>query len=282
MSRGFSFAKMGQAPLSDAEAWSSSSTCWSISTRRDDSGCSRPSQTICTSADGEWGNRGFLGYGNPKPWVPLISLILPTLGWFWDNPHDFGKLQILRISCCVFFLKVLKRSHGGTMHGKELPFEQGMNMKTSTQSVVSWKLHEEFQLPLELDVQTACWRWCCWWIWGICWLSLTMVDSCWCLLMLVDVLQRLTITMLRNAPRPVRELRRFPNMHTYCFSRVLRRRQCSRQSRARCRLSLGWWNFWCQGGLGWVFSCRKCSWNSNWLNWRTIEPYRCLVPKWET
>ena len=103
LSRGFSFAKMGQAPLSDAEAWSSSSTCWSISTRRDDSGCSRPSQTICTSADGEWGNRGFLGYGNPKPWVPLISLILPTLGWFWDNPHDFGKLQILRISCCVFF-----------------------------------------------------------------------------------------------------------------------------------------------------------------------------------
>ena len=41
--------------------------------------------------------------------------------------------------------------------------------------VVSWKLHEEFQLPLELGG-------CCWWIWGICWLSLTMVDSCWCLL----------------------------------------------------------------------------------------------------
>ena len=170
----------------------------------------------------------------------------------------------------MFFF--LKRSHGGTMHGsKELPFEQRMKMKNEGQlKVVSRKLHEEFQLPLELGVQTtACWRWCCWWIWGICFLSLTM------------------------APRPVRELRRFPNMHTYCFSRALRRRQCSRQSRARCRLSLGWWNFWyyilciyiyilviyyilymlyiSRLVLGWVFSCRKCSWNSNWLNWRTIE-----------
>ena len=164
----FRSPKWVRRPLSDAEAWSSSSTCWSISTRRDDSGCSRPSQTICTSADGEWGNRDFLGYGygsipidtffvgwtsiyqlfwcspgvqgfdtlpygNPKPWVPLI---LPTLGWFWDTPHDFP----------WFFDKSVRTAERCS---KELPFEQRMNMKTSTQSCL---LKTPWRIPVAIGI----------------------------------------------------------------------------------------------------------------------------------
>ena len=112
--------------------------------------------------------------------------------WFCQLLDDFGITPMTSESskywesvAVFFFLKVLKRSHGGTMHGKELPFEQRMNMKTSTQSVVSWKLHEEFQLPLELDVQTACWRWCCCGFGAFVdcrWRWLIVVDACWCLL----------------------------------------------------------------------------------------------------